>query len=185
VLVNESLEILQFRGSTSPFLEPAPGEARLNLSRMAREGLMIEIGAAIRRAKKEGAAIRREGVRFNPIGHAQQLNLEVVPIGSGKDLNFLVLFESAERPPAAEGVSPKRIEKSVPEKKGEVEAGRSVRLQRELEATKEYLQAAIESQETTNEELRSAYEEIQSSNEELQSTNEELETAKEELQSTK
>jgi len=59
-----------------------------------------------------------------------------------------------------------------------------VRLKRELEATREYLQSIIEEQEAMNEELRSANEEIQSSNEELQSTNEELETAKEELQSS-
>jgi two-component system CheB/CheR fusion protein len=51
-------------------------------------------------------------------------------------------------------------------------------------ATREYLQAIIEEQETTNEELKAANEEVLSNNEELQSTNEELETAKEELQST-
>src|SRR5712692_1324466 len=41
VLINEKLDILQFRGRTSPYLEPSPGEASLNLTRMAREGLMI------------------------------------------------------------------------------------------------------------------------------------------------
>src|SRR6266852_9284155 len=51
-------------------------------------------------------------------------------------------------------------------------------------ATREYLQAIIEEQETTTEELKAANEEALSNNEELQSTNEELETAKEELQST-
>ena len=58
------------------------------------------------------------------------------------------------------------------------------KLQQELLATREYLQAIIEEQETTNEELKAANEEALSNNEELQSTNEELETAKEELQST-
>jgi two-component system CheB/CheR fusion protein len=59
-----------------------------------------------------------------------------------------------------------------------------VELRRELEATKESLQAIIQEHEAINEELKAASEEIESSNEELQSTNEELETAKEELQST-
>ena len=57
-------------------------------------------------------------------------------------------------------------------------------LERELAASREYLQSIIQELETANEELQSANEEILSSNEELQSTNEELDTAKEELQST-
>jgi len=57
-------------------------------------------------------------------------------------------------------------------------------LEKELRATKEYLQATIEQVQTTNEELRSANEELQSTNEELQSANEELATSREELQST-
>jgi two-component system, chemotaxis family, CheB/CheR fusion protein len=56
-------------------------------------------------------------------------------------------------------------------------------LQQEISALREYLQSAIEEQESTNEELKSANEEILSANEELQSTNEELQTAKEEAQS--
>jgi len=60
----------------------------------------------------------------------------------------------------------------------------SARLQRELTATREYLQAAIEGHEAVKEELKSAHEELLSANEELQSTNEELQTAKEELEST-
>jgi two-component system CheB/CheR fusion protein len=57
-------------------------------------------------------------------------------------------------------------------------------LERELTATKEYLQATLEEHEATQEELQSANEELISSNEELQSINEELETAKEEQEAT-
>jgi len=59
-----------------------------------------------------------------------------------------------------------------------------VELERELGASREYLQSIIQELEAANEELQSANEEALSSNEELQSTNEELDTAKEELQST-
>ena len=41
VLVNDDLEILQFRGRTGPYLEPATGAASLNLLKMAREGLFV------------------------------------------------------------------------------------------------------------------------------------------------
>src|SRR5437660_1760171 len=37
VIVNSDLEIIQFRGRTGLFLEPAPGKASLNVLKMARE----------------------------------------------------------------------------------------------------------------------------------------------------
>ena len=110
--------------------------------------------------------------------HNIAVNLEVIPfVGASKEPFMLVLFEE----PAPEN-------KSRPKKKkghaADASSKLTERLERELEATREYLQSIIEEQESMNSELRSANEEIQSSNEELQSTNEELETAKEELQST-
>src|SRR5206468_10584276 len=40
VLVDNDLKIVQFRGHTGLYLEPAPGEASHDLLKMAREGLM-------------------------------------------------------------------------------------------------------------------------------------------------
>ncbi|HKN87683.1 MAG TPA: CheR family methyltransferase [Nitrospiraceae bacterium] len=67
----------------------------------------------------------------------------------------------------------------------------TVKLQGELDHSKQELQTAYEELqstneelETTNEELQSTVEELETTNEELQSTNEELETMNEELQST-
>jgi two-component system CheB/CheR fusion protein len=57
------------------------------------------------------------------------------------------------------------------------------RSRQELETTNEELQSTNEELETTNEELQSTNEELETTNEELQSTNEELETMNEELQS--
>jgi len=47
-IVNEKGEILYIHGRTGKFLEPSPGEANLNIYEMAREGLKIELSAAIR-----------------------------------------------------------------------------------------------------------------------------------------
>jgi two-component system CheB/CheR fusion protein len=67
----------------------------------------------------------------------------------------------------------------------------TIKLQQDLEHSKQELQTAYEELqstneelETTNEELQSTVEELETTNEELQSTNEELETMNEELQST-
>ena len=57
-------------------------------------------------------------------------------------------------------------------------------LNRELQATKAYLQTVLDRQQQVNDDLVSSNQDLVSGNEELQSLNEELGTAKEELQST-
>jgi two-component system, chemotaxis family, CheB/CheR fusion protein len=192
--VNEDFELVHTRGNVSPYFKIAPGRPSLNVVKMAREGLQIELRSALNRAKKddvtvrktfvqlkddtqqssegqERAASRREGVRC--------VNFEVTPlrVGNVTERYFMLLFRESpllSRRAEAGAKSPKESESA---------ARRIAKLEDELAATKEYLQSVIETQEATNEELQSANEEVLSSNEELQSTNEELETAKEELQS--
>ncbi|HYR47128.1 MAG TPA: CheR family methyltransferase, partial [Thermoanaerobaculia bacterium] len=185
VLINDAMEVLQFRGRTSPYLEAAPGNASFNVLRMAREGLLVELRAAIQKAKKKGEPVRTENVRIRQNGRALRVDLEVIPIrkGSSGERNYLILFEEREGPAA----NRPRVVHHAPDPRTaarRVEEDTLAKLEGELAQTKEYLQAIIEEQEASNEELKSANEEILSSNEELQSTNEELETAKEELQST-
>jgi two-component system CheB/CheR fusion protein len=174
------MEVLQFRGRTSRYLEPPSGTASFNLLKMAREGLLSDLRTAFRDARKSNAPERREGVRVNVNNHTIAVTLEVIPfIGPSKERFFLVLFEEQDLEKKFA-----RKKKKTKEEPAEPETRLVARLKSELEATRQYLQSIIEEQETMNEEMRAANEEIQSSNEELQSTNEELETAKEELQST-
>jgi len=178
VVVDEEMEILQFRGRTSAYLEPAPGAASFNLLKMAREGLLAELRTAVHAARKKDTSVRREGIPITSDGETRIVNIDVIPfVGPSSGRYFIILFEPAQPEPASKS---RRKKTPAPA----VESKQSARLKRELEATRDYLQSIIEEQEAMNEELRSANEEIQSSNEELQSTNEELETAKEELQSS-
>ncbi len=183
VLINEAFEILQFRGRTSPYLESAPGSPTLNVLKMAREGLMMDLRASVLKARKTGRPVRKEGLRVGQDGQTREVSLRVVPLkdedSGGR--HFLVFFEEAPGRRKAEKPRPPPRSRRAARRAGEETV---VRLEQELSATREYLQSIIEEQEATNEELKSANEEILSSNEELQSTNEELETAKEELQST-
>src|SRR5207237_5020757 len=174
VVVDETMEIVQFRGQTGSYLEPRSGSASLNLLKMAREGLLLQLRSALQRARKEGVPVRRSGVRMKGAGGITGVDIEVVPFTTRQTRGrlFLVLFDpsprrgaGARKPPSARAVSARK--------------DRPSRVEQELAATKEYLQSIVEEQEATNEELVSANEEILSSNEELQSTNEELETAKE------
>ncbi|HJW81744.1 MAG TPA: chemotaxis protein CheB [Acidiferrobacterales bacterium] len=182
VVINEQLDILQFRGQTGAYLEPAPGEASLNILKMAREGLKLELSAAVKQAVSHHATARRSGVGVKQNGQIRSVNIEVTPIkgASAAGHCYVVIFQDVATPAAGAKAAKHTKEKTKPAARDK----RVTDLELELAATKEYLQSAIEQQETSNEELRSANEEIQSSNEELQSINEELETAKEELQST-
>lgn len=177
VVVDDAMTVLQFRGRTAPYLEPAPGMASLDLFRMLREGLLAEVRQATAQAKTENIAVVREGLHVAEGGEIREVRVEVVPFKvppTGARF-FLVLFQEAaeQRPsqPPAPAARPLAADEQT------------ARLQQEIGALREYLQSVIEEQESTNEELKSANEEILSANEELQSTNEELQTAKEEAQS--
>ena len=184
VVVNEQLEIVQFHGRTGAFLEPAPGHPTFSLSKMAREGLLVDLRSALSKAKKDNSTVRKEGVVVKSNGSKHAVDLEVVPLrvqGSSERF-FLVVFLA----PAKEPTIPARKRP-----RGRNERGRespvvrdNQRLTREVTQLKEQFQSLIEEHETTLEEFKTANEEVLSANEELQSTNEELETAKEELHST-
>jgi two-component system, chemotaxis family, CheB/CheR fusion protein len=181
VVINGAMEVLQFRGRTTPYLEQAPGKASLNVLKLARNGLAIELRTLIGSAAKKDAPVKKEGVAFDGDGHKRILNLSVLPLrakGSGNKRFFLVLFEDVTPQLTSTGdISPSKTKGSAQDKL------ESKRLKRELDSARDALRSAIESEDSLKEEFQSANEEILSANEELQSTNEELETSKEELQS--
>jgi two-component system, chemotaxis family, CheB/CheR fusion protein len=185
VLVNSDLEILQFSGRTSAFLDPAAGPASLSLVKMARESLVWEIRSAIQKSRKTGGAVRRAGIPIAANGHTRDAAVEVIPLParSGEERDFWVVFEDSAEPDLPL-VSPVTAAGNAPPGRHSSERRAIARMRRELEQTRARMDDIIRGQETTNEELQSANEEILSRNEELQSINEEMETAKEELQSS-
>ena len=184
VVINGAMEVVQFRGRTAPYLEPAPGKPTLNVLKLARHALARELHSLIDAAKKKGLPISKSNVLFEDDGQKRIVNISVAPLdgegGASPDERFfLILFEEANAPRTAEPESFRKGARPSTEKGRELK-----RLKQELAAAQEALHASIESEEATREEFQSANEEILSAYEELQSTNEELETSKEELQST-
>jgi two-component system CheB/CheR fusion protein len=189
VLVNERGDSLYLHGRTGQYLEPSPGEAGVNILKMAREGLRRNLTTALQEAVANNAQVIRPGLRVKTNGDFTTVNLTVRPVSADPDATveseraFLVIFEEG---PRAE--QPKHAAAAV----GAVEVAgagdtdidtRVATLKQQLQEKEEYLHTANSQLETSNEELKSSIEELQSVNEELQSTNEELETSKEELQS--
>ena len=77
LLIDEGHNILQFRGETSPFLEHASGPPSVNLQRVVRPELLVELSAAIQEARETGSRTRREGLR---VGDRYEIAIDVVPL---------------------------------------------------------------------------------------------------------
>ncbi|MFQ5436998.1 MAG: CheR family methyltransferase, partial [Anaerolineae bacterium] len=176
VIVNEKLEIVYTHGRTGRYLEPAQGKADWTIASMARSGLGLDLRTALRKARARNQPVRYENITLKTNGSEARINLIVKPIQEPPALQGLmaIVFEEVTLPAAIQqelDASPTSNDERV------------VRLEGELRATREHLQAANEELETTNEELKSTNEELQLSLEEVQSANEELRTSQEELRS--
>ncbi len=183
-LINSRGEILHIYGRTGRYLEPAAGDAGLNILTMAREGLRPALTSALYRVASRKEPVFHPGLRVKTNGDYTTVNLSLRPVISEgpeprTDL-FLVVLEEAPLPAEAAAAHP--VDAAPPQPSSH-EVRRVAELEQELRTKEEYLQSTLEEMETSTEELKSSNEEMQSVNEELQSTNEELETSKEELQS--
>ena len=180
LVVDPDLHIVHFQGDTSPYLAPAAGQPSFHLLKMVRPEFVVDLRAAIYKARREGVAAHKDGVQFEHKGRPARARLEVWPLKkcNGKKQNFLVVFQKAE------AASPDEEKPATATTRGKPAAGKVERFERELRSAREQLRVLIAEHETAQEEMKAANEEVLSSNEELQSSNEELETAKEELQSS-
>jgi two-component system CheB/CheR fusion protein len=191
-LVDERGDILYLHGHSGHYLELAPGEAALNILKMAREGLRRDVTTALHEAVARRIPVRHLGVVVRTNGGFSKINLTVRPVEA--DLNaaaepalFVVILEDVPTldPASAQAVAA-FVSGGGADGASTGNAGADARvaaLTRELRAKEDYLQATNEELETSNEELKSSNDEMQFVNQELQSANEELETSKEELQS--
>jgi len=178
VIIDEVGNTLYVHGDTGKYLRPAPGAASLNIIEMAREGLQLELRKAIRNAVKQKTNIEIPGLPIRTNSGMHPVDIIVRPVADTASARELLIVSFQDRDQkVTEKIAPcPELDKKGPSK-------RVMELEKELQYTKENLQATIIETQAGNEELKSINEELQSTNEELQSTNEELETSKEELQS--
>ncbi|HTH56747.1 MAG TPA: chemotaxis protein CheB [Cyclobacteriaceae bacterium] len=179
VVVNYSMEILQFRGATDSFLKHSSGKANLNILKMILPEIAFELRYSISKAVKSNQPIRKKGIEVNDGKAKRVVNLEIIPLASEwTEPLLLIIFTDTELVETV--LPPTNGAKSKIDSKDRV----ITRLKKELLETRADMRAFAKEQEVFNEELQNANEEVVSSNEELQSVNEELETSKEEIEST-
>ena len=185
VIVNEEMDIVQFRGATGMWLEPARGKPTSNLLKMAREGLAFELRNTLHKVKKSKKTLVKENIPFEFAGKEHLVAIEVIPLPDTIERYFLVVFRDISLPvDIAEEHKKENNDPGKPDTKLGKALIRNKQLQRELAQVREDMRSVTEDQEAANEELQSTNEELLSGSEELQSLNEELETSKEEVQTS-
>lgn len=170
--------ILYVHGETGRYLRPAPGQATLNVIEMAREGLQLELRAAIHGAVSEGLPVINKELSVKTNGDFSTVSFSLRKQTSPDASDGILLLSFQDVAITASSKTKPRLRTTESSAQLRIDA-----LENELANIKETLQATIEAQQVSNEEMLSSNEEMQSTNEEMQSTNEELETSKEELQS--
>ncbi|SAL50291.1 signal transduction histidine kinase with CheB and CheR activity [Caballeronia sordidicola] len=197
VICDGALNIVEFRGDTTPYLVNPNGPPSTSLQRLAKPDIFLPVSQAIREANMTGTVVRKPAIRLSSSEGSREANLEVHPIQS-EELDerwFLIFFEDATSRPtllpalvrgsikdsvtrASQRLAGRLGSRSLAQKDAEI-----ARLTAELAASRDQIRSMLEDHESAREELKSSEEELLSSNEEFQSTNEELETTRAELQS--
>lgn len=174
-LVSETGELLYVSGRTGDYLEPAMGEASLNIVHMAREGLGSSLRKVIARALSEPTALVEERALVEAKGVNKLVTVSARPLAktATRARMLLITFTDAHQEPKRE----------VAVRSNPADPAEMSELKQQLEAVQLQLQTVLQDNEDAQEELRYSNERLQSLNEELQSTNEELMTSKEEMQS--
>jgi two-component system CheB/CheR fusion protein len=185
VLINEAMEVLQYRGQKHPILEPTPGDISGNLLTMVPFGVSQAIREAVAQAKSLSHPVRRERIAYRLDQSDHLISIEVLPIKLPTiDTGYLILFEdqagtTIDQPrsehPGGPSVSSEGQNSDLKEK---------VQLRSELAAASDYIQSILGLNHSLIGRVKEAHEEAQSIAEEFKSTNEELQTAKEEVEST-
>ncbi|NJM11411.1 MAG: hypothetical protein HC889_05585 [Synechococcaceae cyanobacterium SM1_2_3] len=138
--------------------------------------LALVLSSAIHKAHRDNKALSYQDIRIRSRQRMRSINMSVEPFrdGDNDDALYLVFLEEAPLALAAvDEVEALDLDAKVSQ--------RIADLERDLQISKENLQATIEELETSNEELQATNEELLAANEELQSTNEELQSVNEEL----
>src|SRR5205085_7981897 len=106
--------------------------ASLDLMRMLREGLLVEVRAAFTQAKAENRPVVREGLRLSDDDGLRHVKVEVIPfkVPPAAVRFFLVLFQEMAETPVRRAAEPLPAATDL----------QVAQLQQELAAVREYLQ---------------------------------------------
>lgn len=170
VVVDLNLEVVPFGGENSALAADA---RNIQLVAALKDAQLTAFRNAIQSSARTRLSFRIEQVKLAKIDFPGEIDIEVTPLGPDQQ-HFLVVFEQQA------GSSPPEPEPDRPRAGGRLQV-RTLRLEKEIAASRAHLESVILEQEAAREEVVAANEELQSLNEELESSKEELEATNEEL----
>ncbi len=175
LLIGQNNELIQVFGDASRYIRTPKGRASLDILAMLHSSLRLAVSTAIKRVASKRTSFTLNKVPVTEVADLGAVDIVVKPM---RDEQYMLVqfIESSE--PAALVFRDEEGKTFDPDAES---LSRITDLEKELQFTRENLQATIEELETTNEELQATNEEMLASNEELQSTNEELQSVNEEL----
>ena len=180
LIVDERMNVLQWRGQTGPYVDLTPGTVSWNLVRVLKEGIAGETRTAVQRSIRENIPVSTMASLTGDDKGELHVRIDVSPITSAvaRPRCFLILFQPAFESAHLAAAHQTALPQLTPDTEDRVVA----QLRQDLNATRFHLQLLVEERDVRNQELVRANEEIQSANEELETTKEELQSANEELQ---
>jgi two-component system CheB/CheR fusion protein len=99
VVTDMNGNILFVHGDTGKYLRPAPGQATLNVVEMAREGLQLELRAALNSASQGATMSREVSVRNNGDSQTVSISLHPLPGPDASEKLLLISFQDVAPPP--------------------------------------------------------------------------------------
>ncbi|MFW6218582.1 MAG: chemotaxis protein CheB [Bacteroidota bacterium] len=176
IILNDKFEIIHIVKDINRFISIPTGKLTYNILKMVRPELSVVISNIVSRVQKEKKPFTFRDILITEGEKQVHFNIGARQLEDKKSgiHYYFITFEEKELPEGKQSSSePIDMKSSYADKFREME--------KELQYTRENLQATVEELETSNEELQSTNEELIASNEELQSTNEELQSVNEEL----
>jgi len=182
ILVSPDDKVVHLSEHAGKFLVLPGGELTLNVFKLVREEISLELRSAIRKSRETKRPVDSAPILMQLDAEPSTVIVHVRHALEPEQQEFcLVMFD--ERP-IANDLSPTTSQSSAGGVlEGRQSDGEKARVEDELNEMRRRIQGIVEDYETSQEELKASNEELQSANEEMRSTLEELETSKEELQS--
>lgn len=175
IIIDTNDNIVQIIGDINFFSKINQGRFSNNLYSILPDSLGKYVSSFLRRLRKSDQSISTEGAIIVPELDKKQIQLEAYTVNTEFNKYNVLVFKDKHN---TETHNNSPIEKFAVDNDA---FEKIAQLERDLQYSREALQATIEELETSNEELQSSNEELIASNEELQSTNEELQSVNEEL----
>jgi len=98
VVVNETMDIVYFRGVTDDYLVQAPGKPTHNVLKMAKDGLAFEIRTLLQKSKKEKVTVVKDNIPILVNGAERTITIESIPLNDVAEPFYLLrnaLFKAA------------------------------------------------------------------------------------------